>query len=303
MFEPGPISSRTAVQKRGFLVAHFRLNIGRLALLAAAGRRTISALNANGLQRSVLCNSGALATTSAFGVLSLLKRQRRPRRQSRQVATRTSSRNEFGAPHRRVTDFLLVLNAAAFIAQIVSKDRLLLLGAKDNQLIRAGEWWRLITPVALHASWLHLLTNNYSLNSLGPAVEGLCGRQRFVSVYTASALMGSVASYALNPSPSVGASGAIFGLGGALAVYAARHRKLMGSRGDAILQSLGQSLILNLAIGLTTPRIDQWGHLGGLIGGAMTAYLLGPNIQVIEGRGGKRQVQDNPPLPIFASKL
>ena len=55
---------------------------------------------------------------------------RRPRKHSRQVATRTSSRNEFGAPHRRVTDFLLVLNAAAFIAQIVSKDKLLLLGAK-----------------------------------------------------------------------------------------------------------------------------------------------------------------------------
>ncbi len=54
----------------------------------------------------------------------------RPRQHSRQVATRTSSRNEFGGPHRRVTDFLLVLNAAAFIAQIVSKDRLLLLGAK-----------------------------------------------------------------------------------------------------------------------------------------------------------------------------
>lgn len=65
--------------------------------------------------------------------LVVLKRTvwvRRPRQQSRQVATRTSSRNEFGAPHRRVTDFLLVLNAAAFIAQIVSKDRLLLLGAK-----------------------------------------------------------------------------------------------------------------------------------------------------------------------------
>lgn len=45
------------------------------------------------------------------------------------------------------------------------------------------------------------------------------------------------------------------------------------------------------------------GHLGGLIGGAMTAYLLGPNIQIMEGKGGKKQVQDNPPIPIFASKL
>ncbi|EIE20693.1 rhomboid-domain-containing protein [Coccomyxa subellipsoidea C-169] len=227
----------------------------------------------------------------------------RPKQYGRQATTRTSSRNEFGAPYRRVTDILLVLNAAVYVAQLVSKDKLLLLGAKDNQLIRAGEWWRLLTPVALHANLIHLLTNNYSLNSLGPAVEGLCGRQRFVSVYTASALVGSVASYAFNPSPSVGASGAIFGLGGALAVYAARHRKLMGSRGDAILSSLGQSLALNVAIGLTTPRIDQWGHFGGLIGGALTAYLLGPNIEVFQGKGGKRQVRDNPPLPIFASKL
>lgn len=61
--------------------------------------------------------------------------------------------------------------------------------------------------MVLHANLLHLLTNNYSLNSLGPAVEGLCGRQRFVSVYMASALVGSLASYAFNPIPSVGASG------------------------------------------------------------------------------------------------
>ena len=79
--------------------------------------------------------------------------------------------------------------------------------AQDNQLIRAGQWWRLITPVALHANAVHLLTNNYSLNSLGPAVEMLSGRQRFLSVYAASAVAGSAASFVFSPAASVGASG------------------------------------------------------------------------------------------------
>ena len=79
--------------------------------------------------------------------------------------------------------------------------------AQDNQLIRAGQWWRLITPVALHANLMHLVTNNYSLNSLGPAVEMLSGRPRFLTVYTASAVAGTAASFAFSPASSVGASG------------------------------------------------------------------------------------------------
>ena len=80
--------------------------------------------------------------------------------------------------------------------------------AQDNGLIRAGQWWRLITPVFLHANLLHLVSNNYSLNSLGPAVEMLSGRPRFLTVYTASAVAGSAASFLFSPAPSVGASGA-----------------------------------------------------------------------------------------------
>lgn len=78
---------------------------------------------------------------------------------------------------------------------------------QDNQLIRAGQWWRFITPVALHANLLHLVCNNHALNNLGPLMERLSGRQRFISVYTVSAVAGSVASFLFNSSPSVGASG------------------------------------------------------------------------------------------------
>jgi hypothetical protein len=67
--------------------------------------------------------------------------------------------------------------------------------------------WRLLTPVALHANLLHLVINNYSLSSLGPLVEKLSGRPRFLAVYAASALVGSVASFFFTQSPSVGASG------------------------------------------------------------------------------------------------
>ncbi|CAL5219996.1 g1938 [Coccomyxa viridis] len=217
-------------------------------------------------------------------------------------ARSSAGKNEFGGPRRRGTDVLMAINVTVFALQFLTKDKLLLWGAKDNQLIRAGQWWRLITPVALHANLLHLVTNNYSLNSLGPAVEMLSGRQRFLSVYAASAVAGSAASFAFSPAASVGASGAIFGLGGALAVYCARHRELMGSQSDAILRSLGQSLALNIAIGFSTPQIDQWGHFGGLLGGALTAYLLGPRLERVKRKGG-HSLQDNPPIPLFTSKL
>jgi membrane associated rhomboid family serine protease len=81
-----------------------------------------------------------------------------------------------------------------------------------NSLINRGQLWRLITPSLLHANIAHLLVNSYSLNSVGPTVESLGGGRRFLAVYVASALASSSLSYTLCTAPSVGASGAIFGL-------------------------------------------------------------------------------------------
>ncbi|KAJ7522364.1 hypothetical protein O6H91_18G008300 [Diphasiastrum complanatum] len=110
------------------------------------------------------------------------------------------------------TNVILGLNVLIFVAQSASQGRLLLLGAKVNSLIEKGQMWRLITPALLHANLGHLLVNSYSLNAIGPTVETLGGPKRFLAVYAASAVASSTLSYFLCKAPSVGASGAIFGL-------------------------------------------------------------------------------------------
>ena len=105
-----------------------------------------------------------------------------------------------------------------------------------NSLIATGQWWRLLTPALLHGGMMHLFVNCYSLNDIGPAAERLLGPQRFTCLYVASAVSGNVASYYFNPGPGVGASGAIFGLVGCLAVYFSRHRRLYGRMGELKLE-------------------------------------------------------------------
>src|SRR5262249_46554138 len=107
---------------------------------------------------------------------------------------------------------------------------LLALGAKENELIQSGEYWRLITPIFLHAGLIHLAINNLSLLALGSAVERIFGPARFLILYLFSGICGSIASYEFSPLLSVGASGAIFGLAGVIMVFAARHRERVSPR-------------------------------------------------------------------------
>ncbi|KAG5625588.1 hypothetical protein H5410_010806 [Solanum commersonii] len=103
-------------------------------------------------------------------------------------------------------------------------------------------------------------------------------------------------SYWLSKAPAVGASGAIFGLVGSFAVFVLRHRGMVkGTEGD--LRYIANVIVLNLAIGLMTKGIDNWGHLGGLIGGAATSWLLGPawKIQSVSSEG-RRVFADTAPI-------
>lgn len=149
-------------------------------------------------------------------------------------------------------------------------------GAKVNELIAAGQTWRLFTATFLHIGVLHLLVNLYALNSLGPLVEGYFGHWRYAAIYVLAGLAGSMASYAFSPAISAGASGAIFGLAGAITVYFLRYRENFGARGQAILQNMLVVIVINLIFGLTARGIDNWGHIGGLVGGALTAWGLLP---------------------------
>ncbi|KAL6184152.1 hypothetical protein ACLB2K_045556 [Fragaria x ananassa] len=148
-------------------------------------------------------------------------------------------------------------------------------GRAINRLIDKGQLSRLVTSAFLHANVGHLLVNCYSLNNVGPTMEKLSGSKRFLAIYFTSAIASSAMSYWCSQAPAVGASGAVFGLVGSLAVFVMRHKALVGG-GKEDLKHIAYVIVLNMGIGLFSKGIDNWGHLGGLLGGAATSWLLGP---------------------------
>jgi membrane associated rhomboid family serine protease len=138
--------------------------------------------------------------------------------------------------------------------------------------VAAGEYWRLFTVILLHANYLHLGVNLLTLWNLGRIAEQVFGRARYVAIFFVSGLMASAASYAWGDIrvPSVGASGAIFGIFGALIAYFYRRRGT--AMGQNVLRQLMFWLMLNVFISMT-PGIDWRAHFGGLIGGFVTGYV------------------------------
>lgn len=191
---------------------------------------------------------------------------------------------------------LIALTVLVFVAQLLSQtlaggDLVLYYGAKINENLAAGEAWRLLTPVFLHAGLLHIGVNMYSLWALGPAVERFFGHARFLIVYLLSGICGVLLSLVLSPNASVGASGAIFGLLGALATFLYLHRATFGQLGAMQLRQLVFVALINLAMGLT-PGIDNWGHVGGLVAGAVLAGFLGPRFSTTLLPDGRPRLVD-----------
>lgn len=179
---------------------------------------------------------------------------------------------------------LIGLTALVFIAQVLTmeltgSDSVGLYGMKINSAIVAGETWRLVTPVFVHAGLWHIFVNMYSLYALGPAVERLFSSQRMLAVYLLSGISGVILSFGFSPYASVGASGAIFGLLGALGTFIYRHRNRLGRAGRLQLRQIILVTLLNLGLGLL-PMVDNWGHLGGLLAGIMLTWTLGPQFEV-----------------------
>jgi rhomboid protease GluP len=157
------------------------------------------------------------------------------------------------------------------------------LGWKQNDLIRQGEYWRLLTAMFLHGNLVHIFFNGYALFVLGPETERIFSTPRFLALYFLSGLAGSLASYQFSPQPSVGASGAIFGLIGALATFYYLSRATFGEFGRRQLQSMAAVIIINLLIGFAGGGvIDNFAHMGGLAGGAFAGWLLAPRFTVDE---------------------
>ncbi len=145
-------------------------------------------------------------------------------------------------------------------------------GAKYNPLIAAGEYYRLITNIFIHIGILHLLLNTYALKVLGKDIEYIFGSVKFILIYLISGLFGSLGSFIFSKAVSAGASGAIFGLMGAYLYFGIRKPAIFSARYGLNILSI---LIINIIFGLSNPNIDNFAHIGGLIGGYLTSSALG----------------------------
>lgn len=163
--------------------------------------------------------------------------------------------------------FILVAAVLFLLGQFddALNNRLFEMFAQANWLVADGEWWRIFTPVLLHASLMHIMFNMWALWVLGPQVERGVGTVPFVGLYLAAAGWGGVFFYYFGETGSVavGASGAIFGLFGIWFNWALRRRNTM--QGRALLRQIGFLLLINAAIPFMIQGIAWEAHLGGLI--------------------------------------
>ena len=149
-------------------------------------------------------------------------------------------------------------------------------GALTRAGVVAGEWWRLVSAIFLHGSGQHLVGNAIALLVLGMMCEHAFGRVQFLFLFVVSGLAGSALSTLMSPGPSVGASGAIFGLQGAAIVLFRRHRDRLIMRARRIGIVLGVWALYTIAQGAFTPFVDNGAHIGGFIGGVLLARGLHP---------------------------
>lgn len=156
-------------------------------------------------------------------------------------------------------------------------------GARINEAILAGELWRFLTPALLHGSLPHIAFNMYALLSFGTGLERHFGHLRFFLLYLLGAFAGNVASFLFTGgSYSIGASTAIFGLLGAEAVFLIQNRKSFPGQFRSAIGNIIFIAVINLFIIGSLPGIDNWGHIGGLVGGLMFTSFAGP-LWEIEG--------------------
>ncbi len=190
------------------------------------------------------------------------------------------SKRKISFKEYKVTYTIIIVNILLYLIEVIKSRNLIdidiytliQMGAKVNVLINSGEVYRLVTSVFLHGGIMHIFFNMSALNIIGREVEALYGSKRYILIYFISALGGSLFSYLFSPnSVSVGASGAIFGLLGAMLIFGLKEKEKIGKR---YVKNILETIGLNVLIGLTIPNIDNLAHLGGLVIGALASFIL-----------------------------
>ncbi|WP_202081064.1 rhomboid family intramembrane serine protease [Caldalkalibacillus salinus] len=196
------------------------------------------------------------------------------RQEERKKEKQFASIFKFGRPI--LTYAFLVLNALVYffleyVGSSTDPETLITYGAKWNPSIVDGQYWRLLSAMFLHIGILHIIMNSIALYFLGSLVERIYGSLRFLWIYLFAGFAGTLASFAFVDNLAAGASGAIFGCFGALLYFGLKYR-------DLFFRTLGMDvliiLLINLGIGAVIPMIDNYGHVGGLLGGFSAAVML-----------------------------
>lgn len=183
-----------------------------------------------------------------------------------------------------ITYLIIAINLILFILMYTNGEgsenvnTLINYGANYIPLVKSGEYIRLITCAFLHIGFLHLIFNMYSLAIVGSEIESLYGKIKYLLIYFISAIMGSLFTvvFSSENTVSAGASGAIFGLLGALLYFGFTYR---GYIGNNILRQVIPIVLVNLILGFSMPNIGVAAHIGGLIGGYTISMALGIDVE------------------------
>jgi membrane associated rhomboid family serine protease len=194
------------------------------------------------------------------------------------AARRYFARGRGDGPLLSVTTVLIAASVIVSLTALLSDEGSFLFDAfqLDKGAVATGEYWRLLTVTLLHGSLLHLAFNMYALYLAGPIVERWYGSTRFLLIYLACAAAGSVGSFVFGgDAPSVGASGAIFGLFGVL-LAASRLHHPVDRQSRMLVSQLGMLILINIAFGFAVRGIDNAAHLAGLAAGLWLGAVLPP---------------------------
>jgi len=186
---------------------------------------------------------------------------------------------------RLVTNILIGLNVLVFVISVLYPP-VITFGAQDNSLVLQGQIWRIFTAMFLHTGIPHIALNMLSLFFIGSAVEVMYGKWRYLLIYFLSGIIGGITFLliwlffpSLEPvGVAVGASGAIFGVFGALGAFYIVNRQALGAYGRGAIYNWLFWIALNLVFGFSIPGIGIWDHIGGLIAGMLLGFLLMPRL-------------------------
>lgn len=191
----------------------------------------------------------------------------------------------------RITYSIIIINIIIYIISAIGSMDLMDMNNKvlldmgalyAPSVVLDNEWWRLFSAMFLHGGMMHIVMNMFSLYIVGKGVEIYFTPSSYLAIYISSGLVGGVVSiYIHQDSIGIGASGAIFGIFGALAGFFLAYKEQINTQSKAFMKSFGTIIGLNIIIGLSIPSVDMSAHIGGLFIGFLGGYILSKNPKMV----------------------